>query len=416
MRFLILILKNVRRNIVRSSLTALGTMMMVFVVILVKSILSFLDAATVEKSANLKAIVTERWQIPSQMPYTYAESLSHAGASKPGDIEPLDSMTWQFYGGSLDSDPKKRDWKNSLFAFALEPKKLTTMMDDLDNLREPIKSEFAAVVKKLEDNRQGIIVGKARLAQINKKVGERIMLYGINYRDIDLEVEIVGLFPDGRYDNSAAINRDYLMSSLDAYQQKNRKPHPLMQKSLNLVWLRVADTAMFAKIDEQIEKSPLYSNPEVKCETASSGVSTFLEAYRDLIWGMKWLLQPAILATLTLVIANSISISVRERRTEMAVMKVLGFRPWQILVLVLGEALLIGITSGMVSSGLTYYVINDVLGGIKFPIAFFGAFLIPKEALWWGPFLGAMTAFAGSFAPAWSAQKVKVAEVFSRVG
>ena len=46
---------------------------------------------------------------------------------------------------------------------------------------------------------------------------------------------------------------------------------------------------------------------------------------------------------MALVIANAISISVRERRTEMAVLKVLGFRPGQILVLVLGEALLIGV-------------------------------------------------------------------------
>ena len=57
---------------------------------------------------------------------------------------------------------------------------------------------------------------------------------------------------------------------------------------------------------------------------------------------MRWLLVPAILVTMALVIANAISISVRERRTEMAVLKVLGFHPTQILLLVLGEALLIG--------------------------------------------------------------------------
>ena len=65
----------------------------------------------------------------------------------------------------------------------------------------------------------------------------------------------------------------------------------------------------------------------MKCETASSGIATFLEAYRDLIWGMRWLLAPAILVTLSLVISNAISISVRERRMELAVLKVLGFRP-----------------------------------------------------------------------------------------
>ena len=54
--------------------------------------------------------------------------------------------------------------------------------------------------------------------------------------------------------------------------------------------------------------------------------------------------------SLSLVIANAISISVRERRMELAVMKVLGFRPLQILVLVLGESLLLGVTAGFVAA------------------------------------------------------------------
>ena len=60
---------------------------------------------------------------------------------------------------------------------------------------------------------------------------------------------------------------------------------------------------------------------------ASSGIASFLDAYRDLLCGMRWLLVPAILVTMALVIANAISISVRERRMEMAVLKVLGFSP-----------------------------------------------------------------------------------------
>ena len=41
MKFLMLILKNVRRNAIRSTLTAVGTMVLVFVVTLVWSILIF---------------------------------------------------------------------------------------------------------------------------------------------------------------------------------------------------------------------------------------------------------------------------------------------------------------------------------------------------------------------------------------
>ncbi len=48
----------------------------------------------------------------------------------PSDIHPLDSMTWQFYGGTID--PAKRRSKNMLFAFAMEPDKVGSMLDELE--------------------------------------------------------------------------------------------------------------------------------------------------------------------------------------------------------------------------------------------------------------------------------------------
>lgn len=415
MKYLRLIVENALRNPVRTVLTTLGTMVLVFVVTMVWSILSFLDSETASKGSNFKAIVTERWRLPSQMPYTYADSLRRGAAREPGDVEPTDSMTWSFFGGSLD--PERRTRESSLFAFALQPEKLTTMMDELDELPADQAADLDQAVEKMTDNRQGIILGRDRLTAINKRVGDRITLHGFNYEDINLELEIVGLFPPGRYDNSAAINVEYLNAALDAYPQTyNGQEHPLADKSLNLVWLRVPDTDAYKQVAEQIMNSPEYSSPAVKVETASSGVATFLEAYRDLVWGMRWLLAPAVLITLSLVISNAISISVRERQTEFAVLKVLGFKPLQILSLVIGESLLVGATAGFLSAALTWGLINYVMGGFTFPIAFFGIFYIPDAALWWGLVVGGTAALLGSCVPAWTACKVRVSEVFARVG
>jgi putative ABC transport system permease protein len=415
MKFAILVFKNIQRNLVLSSLTSLGTIVLVLVVTLVWSILAFLDAATSEKQRNLKAIITERWQIPSQMPISYANTLTEGAAREAGDLRPDDSMTWTFYGGCTDI--RNRTINNTLFAFAMEPRKLTTMMDDLDTLPAEQMVELNEAVERMDKNRQGLIVGKERLALLDKRVGERIKLYGINYRGIDLELEIVGVFPPGRYDKSAAIHRDYLLNEvLEKWPREHSgKPHPLAEKCLNLVWLRVPNTTAFATIAEQIEGAPFYSNPSVKCETASSGIASFLDAYRDLLWGVRFLLVPAALISLALVIANAISISVRQRRMELAVMKVLGFRPLQILSLVLAESLLLGVTAGFVSSAGTWYVVNNVFGGIPFPIAFFPKFMIDDAALWWGPAVGGLAALAGSIFPALTACFVKVTEVFSKV-
>jgi putative ABC transport system permease protein len=414
MQFIRLVLKNLRRNLLRTILTAFGTVALVFVVTLVWSILWFLDKMTEEKSNNFKAIITERWQVPSRMPFAYAAALADGAATRPGDVRPLDSMSWQFYGGSLEQGKLTRE--SMMFAFALEPKKLATMMDDLDSLTGDDARELQANIKKLETNKRGIILGRERLTAMNKRVGERMKIYSMNYRDIDLEFDIIGTFPDGRYNQSAAMNCAYLNDAIDNYPREHAgQRHPMADGSLNLVWLRVADSDSFQKIAGQVMSSPNFTSPAVKCETASSGIASFLDAYKDLIWGMRWLLSPAILFTLSLILANAISINVRERRMEVAVFKVLGFRPAHILGLVIGEAVMIGALSGVLSAAVTYVVVNRMIGGIKFFIGFFPSFFIPVEAIWWGLAIGALTSLAGSILPAWTACRIKVSEVFSRV-
>lgn len=404
-KYLMFVFKSLRRNLVRTVLTSMAIIVMVFVTTLIWSVLAFLDAVTTEQSKDFRAIVSERWQIPSQMPRTYAEPLSRGAAKSPSDTRPQDSMTWTFYGGSVEKDRTKRNLDNIVFFFCMDPSKLKTMMDDTENIPQ-------AVVDRMVKNDRGVAIGVDRLKKINKRVGEKITVYSMNFKDIDLEFEIVASLPDGRYAQSAVMNYAYLERKLDEYKRTHGEAHPMADKSLNLVWLRVPDSSAFGRVSEQIETSVEFKNKPVKCETLSSGVSTFLDAYKDLIWGMRWLLSPAILIVMALVVANAISISVRERRTEMAVLKVLGFQPGQIMSLVLGEALLIGIFSGLLSAGLTYLAF---LGGVKFPIAFFPVFNVPIDALWWGLAIGMLTGIAGSIVPAWAARSVRVSEVFAKI-
>ncbi len=416
MKYLGLVLRNLARNVLRTSLTGLGTMILVFVVTLVWSVLAFLDQATQSRSEKIKALVTERWTIPSRMPFSYVNLLKDGAAREPGDIKPIDMMSWTFYGGS--TDPKGQDPNKFLFAIGMQPEKIPTMLDDLDQ-GSLSADDFALLmegVEKLKTTRNGIILGKDRLKSQEKKIGDLIKITSVNYRGIDLEFEIVGTFPPGRYDSSSIFRIDYFNAAMDAYPKTHAgAAHPSAERSLNLVWLLVPDTASFNKVADQITRSPLFSNPSVKVETSSSSIAVFLEAYRDLLWGARWILSPSILLTLSLIIANAIAISVRERETEFAVMKVLGFRPNQLLILVILEALIVGVTAGFLSSGGTYFLVNDVAGGIPFPIAFFSKFMIPQGALWWGPVVGGLTALAGSLAPALSARSVRVANVFSKV-
>jgi putative ABC transport system permease protein len=412
-KFFRLMLKNLGRNPVRTLLIACAITVLVAKVTLIWTVVYFLDAVTRERSKDFKLIITERWQLPSQIPVKHADYLDPDSPSflpeLKGKYGAKDFMSWSFYGGSVD--PLKRTVQDIVFFIAMSPDHIKSMMDDLDTLDD-------GLIAKLKATRNGCLLGKERLKNLNKKVGERFKVYSFNYKGIDLDFEIVGELPEGRNNLTAIMRSDYFLGAFDAYEREKGVAHPLQapdDRRLNLIWMRVPDRATFNEVGGLLEKTPIFANRPVKVETASSGIGSFLEAYADLLRGMKYLLVPAILCIMALVVAIAISISIRERRSEIAVMKVLGFKPSQVMTLVIGESLILGVVSGFVAALLTYGMINWVIGGIKFPIAFFPAFLVSAWAFAWGPAMGAFCALLGSFFPAQQARAVRVSEVFSRV-
>jgi putative ABC transport system permease protein len=425
-QFVLLMFRGLRRNPLRASLTYLAGYVLVLVVTLVWSILAFIDLIQEDKSKNLKVLITEKFQVPSQMPPAYGERIFREAQTLPEGMRPTedDYMTWSFIAGTLD--PEKQSFDNLVFFFCMDPGKFyprdpskQSMMDGLDELTAEQRADLKRMVEYMQQDLRAVAVGKERLAKMNKRVGDTVKVTSLNYKGLEFEVLIVGELPAGQYDQMAIMHKDYLDRALDAYKadpsKGNGTPHPLADKSLNLVWLRLPDKQAYDLLAARINSPGRFSSPAVRMETASSAFGSFLEAWKDILWGMRRLLAPAVLATMSLVIANAISISVRERRAEMAVMKVLGYRPWMVMLLVIGEAVLVGAVSGTLSTTSTFFLVNKVVGGIKFPIGFFPAFLVPKAALWWGPAIGVGTAVLGSAIPAWSARRVKVSEVFSKV-
>src|SRR5207244_2119923 len=122
-----------------------------------------------------------------------------------------------------------------------------TMMDDIDQVPDKDKHRLAAACEEMERYPYKVLLGPSRLAALNKKVGERIKVTSMNYKGIDLEFEIIGELPPGRYEQSAVMNYRYLDEALRAYNQGKSKDqqHPMTEKTLALEWLRVPDTPTF---------------------------------------------------------------------------------------------------------------------------------------------------------------------------
>ncbi|MCE9568069.1 MAG: ABC transporter permease [Planctomycetes bacterium] len=410
--------RGLRRSPLRTSLTYIALFVLTLVLSMIYSVLVFIGRVTTEKEADFKAITTHKTIIPSQMPRAHYEQFKRELAKLPDGMRPkngeADLMAWSFFLGTTDPISKRPD--SNVFAFCIEPRKILTMMDGLDDLTGKEKADLDAAVAEMERDKQAIVMSKMRMKKMNLQVGQTIKVTGLNYTDLVFDLRIIGELPDGKYDNISFINSAYLFSQLDAWKLNNPKnrtsePHPMDAKCINLIWVRLPNKEAFERLAAAVNDTGNFSNPQIKLETASSGFGTFLEAFKDILFGMKYLMAPAMVAIMCLVIANAISIGVRERRTEMAVLKVLGFQPRHVLFLVVGEAVLVGLMAGFMSTLIAF----KMIGNLKLQIAFFGAFFVPGEVLLYGPMLGAFVAVAGSIAPALNAKNVKVAEVFSKV-
>lgn len=416
LKLLKLILKNMGRNKVRTILTSLAIFFLVAVFTSIATILTFLEDQMKDQEADVMAIITERYRIPSRFDVKYMDDIASSGSSINNKLtsgvpnfQGQKTNIWHFIVFSLD--PQLKDKDGFFFCIATNPEKIASMTDgmpkDWDKDGKIVKA-IKSPPKSGIDN-IGVVLGTERLAKLKKQVGDVFTVTALSHRGqdgkfIEIPVEVVGELTGDRWAQGGFMDYEYLNRVLKAVKSD-------LDGKVNLGWLMVNDQKAAATSAGIIETEL----PDVKCETLSAAVGRFLDSFKDILFGVKFLLVPAIFLVMTTIVANAISITVRERRMEIAVLKVLGYSSTQIMLLILGEGLLIGVLAGTASSWLTYYGINVGLGGIKFPIGFFPKFMIPDAALWWGPAAGAVTSFLGSIFPAMGAKKVKVVDVFSRV-
>jgi len=424
-----LVFRSLRRNLLRTALTYVALFVLTGMLTFLYGLLASIEALTQEKEGSQLVILTDKYGIPSMLPPSYINQLKgmmHDPTVLPPELQPDDVdknfMTWSFVGASLD--PTKMTKENVLFLFAIDPDVVTNgMMKEQGLNPEDLGEEkwklLLEGIEKVKQDKRNVVIGEDRLMQMGKKVGDKIKLYSTNYKDIVFDCQIVAAFPAGsRMGMNAAMRFDYLMSQLDEYKTRTGKEHPVASRCVNLIWVRLPSKASTERLASEVNKSSKFSAPAVKMEAFSSAIGSFLEPFKDILWGLKVIVMPAIVAIMCLVIGITITIGVRERWGEMAVMKVLGFLPWQVMGMVVSEAVLIGLFGGMLSTWSVFFLpkliswANGVVGG---KLTFFDNWKSDPIILIIGPVLGVAVGVIGAALPSWNARKVKVSEVFAQV-
>jgi putative ABC transport system permease protein len=109
--------------------------------------------------------------------------------------------------------------------------------------------------------------------------------------------------------------------------------------------VQIADPNQAAAVARAIDATFENSDVQTKTETESEFIAGFLALTGNLVRLLNGI-GLAVAFTILLVTANTMSMAVRERRTEIAVLKTLGFSSALVMSLVLVEALALGALGG----------------------------------------------------------------------
>lgn len=123
----------------------------------------------------------------------------------------------------------------------------------------------------------------------------------------------------------------------------------------------------------------------------------------------------AVCFTILLVTANTMSMAVRERRTEIAVLKTIGFRSAQVMALVVVESLLLGALGGglgIAGTVAALWILN-AMPGVVLPGLAAVALRTPVMLLGLG--MALLIGLLAGLLPAWSAYRARVTEMLRAV-
>ena len=158
---------------------------------------------------------------------------------------------------------------------------------------------------------------------------------------------------------------------------------------------------MSAKFDAMFANS----QAETKTTTEKGFVEGFAKQMGD-IGAIMIAITIAVLFTMILVAANTMAQSVRERTSEVGVLKTLGFSNGSILVLVLSESLLVAVIGGGLGLFASWLFVRggDPTGGML-PI-----FMLPTRDVWAGVVLIVGLGLLAGLVPAVNAMNLKITD------
>ena len=187
-------------------------------------------------------------------------------------------------------------------------------------------------LKEFKTNRQACVCDRRIAEKRGWKIGQRVPLKGTFY-PVNMDLELVGTFDSPKNTDSLWFNWKYLDESLRDIQSD-------AAGSSGTIFARILKTPEIPGVIKKIDDRFASSDTPTRSQTEAAFAQMFVDMLGDIqfvILAISFL----VVICLSLIAANSMAMAMRERVTEIAVLKAIGFSRQRILVMVLGEAFVV---------------------------------------------------------------------------
>lgn len=380
--FLKLILRNVGRQKLRNGLTGFGLVVAICAFGLLRTVV---DAwyAGVEATSAIRLITRNAISLVFPLPISYLQRIRQ--------VEGVTNVSYANWFGGVYIDPR-----NFFPQFAIDPESYLAMYPEFQ-LSDEERSAF------LHD-RQGAVAGRKIAEQFGWSVGDTVPLRGTIYPGT-FSFVLRGIYRgvDRKTDETQFFIHWKGLNERLKTSQANRA------EKVGIYIVEVSKAGRAAEISLAIDQLFQNSLAETLTETEKAFQLSFVAMTEAILTAIE-VVSFVIIFIIMVVMANTIAMSVRERKREYATLRALGFGPPYIVALILGESVSIALCGGLTGLVITFPLAAEFAEhvGTLFPV-----FAVSDQTIVLAAAASLLVGCTAAVLPAWRTLRTPVNEGLS---
>ena len=378
-----LIRRNLLRNKRRTFLTMASLAMALFILSLlgvVNDAMSFADESAIPD----RLVVRNAISLTFPLPEAYEQRLRTID-----NVVAVTPQNW-FQGVYKDQRPE-----NFFPRFTVDPETFRSVFYDYTWNEEEWEA-FAA-------QRTAFAAGRELTEIQGWSLGDTIAIKGDIFPiDVELQLRAIFDFDEPGQERQIFFHRRYVEEAMGNPGQNGT------------YWLLLDDPEAAPAVIAAAEAMFENSDNQVRAETAEAFAASFTEMLGNIQFFFS-MIGLAIVISIFLITANTMAMAARERTTEVSVLRTLGFRRNQVLGMVIGESLAVGVLGSALGLGFTAVAIQGATPFLEQMGFGFGGFALDAQVLVTAVAIGVSVGLLSGVFPAVAAARLKIVDGLRRL-